>query len=133
MTFDYLDRGDGVVFEIIHTGSKEGVSVKGSIRGFPKGVEDWGYLSDWQRQPSRWEGAIGTATVVGPIILAFTMDWLQKTIAPRHPTLASIVRYVFVAIVLVYAGLFVAAILFAVGTVARDRWRRLPKSLSRNS
>ena len=28
LTFDYLDRGDGAVFEIIHTGSRGGASVR---------------------------------------------------------------------------------------------------------
>jgi len=38
--FDYLDPGDGVVIEILHTGTVGPGSMRGTIRGMPKGVLD---------------------------------------------------------------------------------------------
>jgi hypothetical protein len=134
MTFDYLDRGDGAVFEIIHTGFRGGASVRGSIRGIPKGAENWGYLSDWgRRKTAGWESAAASATILGPLGLALILHWLQNVAAPKHPTLASIFGILGFAILCAVAGLFVIAILFALGFTARSFWRRLPKSLSRDS
>ena len=61
------------------------------------------------------------------------LDWLQKTLAPRHAAIASVIGYVLVGLVSAIAALFISAILFAVISTARSRWRRLPKSLSRDS
>jgi len=134
LTFDYLNRGDGAVFEIIHTGSIGRLNIGGSVRGIPKGVENWGYLSDWDSQgPSRLQAAAFSAIIAGPIILAVILDWLQKTLAPRHAAIASVIGYVLVGLVSAIAALFISAILFAVISTASSRWRRLPKSLSRDS
>jgi hypothetical protein len=42
--FDYLEAGDGVTVEILHTGAQNYPEVLGSIRGIPKGLEDWGIV-----------------------------------------------------------------------------------------
>jgi hypothetical protein len=43
--FDYLDVGDGVVIELLHTAEERYPKVQGTIRGVPKGILNWGYIS----------------------------------------------------------------------------------------
>jgi hypothetical protein len=46
--FDFLDAKDGVVIEVLHTAKERYPEVKGTIRGVPKGILDWGsLLSFW--------------------------------------------------------------------------------------
>ena len=45
LNFDYLDPKDGAVVEILHTDSVRDPAVKGTIRGVPKGMLDWGSRS----------------------------------------------------------------------------------------
>ena len=40
--FEYLNAGDGALFQIIHTGAINKAKVGGSLKGIPRGVEDWG-------------------------------------------------------------------------------------------
>ncbi len=40
--FDYLDPGDGVVLEILHTDKNRYPIVSGTIKGIPSGIVDWG-------------------------------------------------------------------------------------------
>ena len=42
--FDYLDAGDGVVVELLHTSSRHYPEVRGSVREIPTGVTDYGPL-----------------------------------------------------------------------------------------
>jgi len=44
LTFDYLDPGDGVVVEMLHTDSKRYPEVNGTIRGVPDGIIDGGRI-----------------------------------------------------------------------------------------
>lgn len=41
---DFLDPGDGAVIEILHTDPNLYPTVKGTIRGIPKGMLDWGEI-----------------------------------------------------------------------------------------
>jgi hypothetical protein len=43
-TFDFLDSDDGVVIELLHSASESYPVIKGTIRGIPKGILDWGRL-----------------------------------------------------------------------------------------
>ncbi len=43
-SFDYLDPNDGAVFEIYHTGEEIIPKMKGTIKGLPKGISDWGII-----------------------------------------------------------------------------------------
>ncbi|QKF73011.1 hypothetical protein AFAEC_0836 [Aliarcobacter faecis] len=40
--FDYLDNHDGMIFEIIHTGENVYPTIKGSIKGIPEGIQNYG-------------------------------------------------------------------------------------------
>lgn len=43
-SFDYLDSGDGVVVELLHTSAHRYPKVEGTVRGIPRGVTDYGSL-----------------------------------------------------------------------------------------
>jgi len=44
INFDYLDPNDGAVIEILHTSIQRTPECKGTIRGVPKGILNWGRL-----------------------------------------------------------------------------------------
>jgi hypothetical protein len=44
LAFDYLDPGDGVVLEMLHTDLKRYPMVNGTIRGVPNGIVGWGRM-----------------------------------------------------------------------------------------
>jgi hypothetical protein len=134
LTFDYLDRNDGAVFEIIHTGSKGKANVTGSVRGIPKGAENWGDLSDWERQKSSLS-EIRTAFVIPAafLVLLLLLKWLQNILAKNHPALASAIGSAPLYFLTLVGALFCLAILFAFGYTVLSYWHSLPKSLSRKS
>lgn len=43
--FDFLDPGDGLSFEILHTGARHAAELVGTVRGMPSGIVDYGRLS----------------------------------------------------------------------------------------
>jgi len=43
-SFDYLDPGDGTVFEIYHTGEENFPKIMGTIKGLPKGIANLGVI-----------------------------------------------------------------------------------------
>ncbi|RXJ80514.1 hypothetical protein [Arcobacter sp. F2176] len=43
--FDYLDQNDGIVFEIIHTDIKSYPEVKGTFKGIPEGIQNFGQVN----------------------------------------------------------------------------------------
>ena len=43
-TFDYLDPGDGVRVEILHTSEKGRPDLRGTVRGLQRGVSAWGKI-----------------------------------------------------------------------------------------
>lgn len=51
--FDYLDPGDGITIEILHSGSRSDLSLHGTIRGLPQGISDFGRVSWYQDRPDR--------------------------------------------------------------------------------
>jgi hypothetical protein len=49
-SFDYLDPGDGVVIELLHTVDDRFPKIMGTIRGVPKGVLNWGRIIPSRRR-----------------------------------------------------------------------------------
>jgi len=47
--FDFLDPNDGVVFEIIHSGGRKDLDIKGTIKGIPSGIGDLGIIYSTKR------------------------------------------------------------------------------------
>jgi len=117
LRFDYLDGGDGGIFEILHTGAGKKPVVKGAIRGIRNGVEDRGALlnpedKDWMAEARSWFGiflllAISLGSFVG------FFGW------PKYRGIASL--------------FFIAGALFLAlfGALSLGRMRRAPKALWR--
>jgi len=40
--FDFLDPGDGIAFEILHSGSRRDLDILGTLRGMPSGIKNYG-------------------------------------------------------------------------------------------
>jgi len=125
--FDYLDGGDGAIFEIMHTGLKGRPRITGSLRGIPKGVENWGTLWNWEKGKSPLDELRRSLTALGAIVTVggmaiFLVNYLRKA----HPNAMSILDLAFnVAMSAIIGGVFlVFIILLWVGQV-----RRSPKSL----
>jgi len=64
--FDYLERHQGAVFEILHTARKWGVSVSGTLKGSPSGIREVGGGSPVSR---KWIVPLTLAIVVLPMSL----------------------------------------------------------------
>lgn len=45
INFDFLDPGDGIAIEIIHSGSSEDLEIRGTLIGMPNGIKDYGKLN----------------------------------------------------------------------------------------
>ncbi|WP_455913286.1 hypothetical protein [Pseudomonas syringae] len=45
ITFDYLDAKDGVVIEILHTSTERKPYMKGTLRGLPQGISNYGQFA----------------------------------------------------------------------------------------
>ena len=45
LNFDFLDPGDGAVVELLHTSEKEFPIVAGTVKGVPRGIQNWGQIS----------------------------------------------------------------------------------------
>lgn len=49
LDYDYLDRNDGAVFEILHTDKAKSPKVCGTIKGLTKRILNWGIIRDYER------------------------------------------------------------------------------------
>ena len=131
LTFDYLDRGDGAILEIMHTGSGQ-AKIAGSVRGFPKGVENWGVLQNWEG-PNRSDGWKFIAVLAGVALLVFFINLPQTSFATRHPLVSSILFYIVITIIVLFGVLLISAFGFAGVLWVRTAQKRLPKSLGRKA
>jgi len=128
LEFDYLNGRDGAKFQIIHTGSKGKAKVTGSIRGLPKGVENWGDLQEWSERKSRFSGlwyVVLFAAVVS--ILNWTKDWIAR----YHPAIDKYTGWLGGAFAALVALFLLSLFLSFIVQSLRLRSRATPKSLSR--
>ena len=44
IAFEYLDPEDGATLEVLHTDSRTNLGIKGTIKGLPHGLSDWGLI-----------------------------------------------------------------------------------------
>lgn len=49
-SFDYLDARDGVFIELLHTAEELYPEVRGTIRGVPQGLSNYGYIDPYRSQ-----------------------------------------------------------------------------------
>jgi hypothetical protein len=108
IVFDYLDSGDGAVIEVLHTSTTRTCTIRGTIRGVPAGVQDFGGMLESRglpailsRIPSR-RGLLWAVFVVGAVVTAFgaavpvvEFRQLNDELAPRLSIIGAGSLYVF--------------------------------------
>jgi hypothetical protein len=128
LDFDYLDTGDGALFQIIHTGTMNKAKLTGSLRGIPEGLENWGDLASWGDQKIKLSGFTPLAVVIA-VMLAF--DWIKSLVVAHHPAATKYFDWVVAALFLGIVLLAASAVTMVVVFVVRARSRIAPKALSR--
>lgn len=94
-SFDYLDRNDGAVFEIYHTGEEIIPKMMGAIKGLPQGICDWGIIKTFQtRDPIK-----------------------REPVKIKNPILALVAGFIAIIIVLFFALLILGLIYFSIITI----------------
>lgn len=85
--FDYLDVGDGVVIELLHTDEERYPKVQGTIRGVPKGILNWGYISTSRITRGTRRIMLFTMLIIGVaiIIVGFLSPHFPKPSASPEP------------------------------------------------
>jgi hypothetical protein len=129
--FDYLDPGDGAVLEMLHTDLKRYPEVKGTIRGVPSGIVDWGPIPQPlnRRLPfpfTRPRIVLATAIAFGAFLTAagilFPEDMLERLSNERVASGPSALRISLVVIGVIYTALP----LFVIWRIRR----RFPRNLA---
>jgi hypothetical protein len=133
LEFDYLNGRDGAKFQIIHTGAADKAKLTGSIRGIPKGVENWGDLREWSEQKSRlFNSGSGLLIPFACVILLMILTWVKSLIAPHFPAINRFTEWLAGAFAVLGVLLFLFLFLFVLAHSIHTRSRATPKSLSRH-
>ncbi|MCZ7385872.1 MAG: hypothetical protein O8C63_14165 [Candidatus Methanoperedens sp.] len=69
--FDYLDAGDGAVIELLHTNEGRYPKIRGTIRGVPKGILNWGDIPSGNEPPRKILFVISFLGVIASIVAFF--------------------------------------------------------------
>jgi hypothetical protein len=123
--FDYLDVGDGAVIELLHTDEERYPKVQGTIRGVPKGILNWGYISTSPlgylgiRYPRRMFSVFALIFGVTLTAIGFLAPLIFKPSAPHEPS--TWWRWLLVGFGLIYISMSLSML----WTIRR----RFPKSL----
>ncbi|NWC72005.1 hypothetical protein HX873_29320 [Pseudomonas sp. P7758] len=81
-TFNFLDANDGVVVEILHTSTDRHPLIKGTLKGLPAGIRNFGQFTRPKPQKKK-TGKLGAiASDVVPFIV-FVSIYLSAIYAPR--------------------------------------------------
>lgn len=116
--FDYLEVGDGVVIELLHTAEERYPEVQGTIRGVPKGILNWGGFRT-SRGPRRI--MLYTMLITGAAFIVVGIF-----VAPHFREPSASAESVPVWVWLIMGLLYISFPLF---TLLTNR-RRFPKSLT---
>lgn len=131
--FNYLDPGDGVVIEILHTDKELYHKIEGTMRGLPKGAQDWGYiyLSPFYNTKAKYKSLqsfIRLVTILFSIISIFLgsiLAGLTKGSILIKPPAGKIPLLIFGVCFLILGPLYIIVLLINI-------WfsrKRFPKSL----
>ena len=128
LEFDYLDAGDGAVFQIIHSGAKDTAKVTGSLRGIPRGLENWGDLKEWSEQKSRFSNLIPMLTFA---VVVGVISWIRSLVVTHYPAATKWFEWMLGA----FLSFWVLTVVIGVGVFVihsfRAGSRAAPKRLSR--
>lgn len=93
LSFDFLDKNDGAVIEVLHTSSNRTPSLLGTMRGLPQGFSSLGHFSrpKPQKQKKKPSGPLGIITTVifSPPVLALA-GFALALYGPRPEFLAEV-------------------------------------------
>jgi hypothetical protein len=128
LEFDYLDINDGAVFQIVHTGGMGSVKVKGSVRGIPRGVENWGDLQEWSQQKRQISNALAPLLVLAVCIPLY---WIKNLIVNHHPSAIKYFDWILSAFGLVVFLVILFGIVSLIVFLFVAQSRTTPNSLSR--
>jgi len=107
LEFDFLNQGDGAIFQITHTGDQNAPKLAGTIKGVAKGVEDWGTLSEWDASPSK--NPFPAPYFFLFVILVWFLIWLKGRLTPRYPILDTIANWLGGGFVILMLVMFLLA------------------------
>lgn len=133
INFDFLDRHDGVILDLLHTASeKDRPSIQGTVKGLPAGVSYYGPLTNPPpRKTERSENrgglplVIATLSFIGGVIAFAVAATPHHPTHPLHPSHPHRSHW--------WIGYLIGAALVAIAAVAASvGWsRRLPSTLAR--
>lgn len=118
-SFNYLDAKDGAVVEILHSSAKRQPRIKGTMRGLPQGLRDWGALQRRPQPKTRVDRVAGFIARLVPIMAAAPL-FLAASFKPQLFPLTSVDGLLFAGV----GALLASTIL----DMYRTR-RRYPKQL----
>jgi hypothetical protein len=125
--FDFLDRHDGVILELLHTASDlDRPSIQGTVKGLPAGVSYYGDLnSTSQTRPVRRSEARAGPVAVTVIGLVTGVLLIVSTATEKHKAGAKHAAH--------WKLYLLGGVLIAVGLIAASfGWsHRLPRTLAR--
>jgi hypothetical protein len=125
MDFDFLDRHDGVVLDLLHTGSDtDKPSIQGTVKGLPAGVSYYGDLTKPSQTAKKEEAGVDKTTPgqLAFLLLVAAAILIAVAVNKTHSHAPNTLWWLYLA-----AGLCIAAALMFL----KIRWsRRLPRALA---
>jgi hypothetical protein len=90
--FDFLDPGDGIAFEILHSGSPIDLKILGTLRGMPSGIKNYG-RARWfaDRRTKRLPFPFGRLVFRLPFFLVIVLGFLMAAYGLFKPQVISVV------------------------------------------
>jgi hypothetical protein len=129
LEFDYLDTSDGAVFQIVHTGGMGSVKVKGSVRGVPRGLENWGDLQEWSQQKSKISNALAPLLFLAAVCIP--LYWIKHSIVSHYPAATKYFDMIGAGFVVLMVVLMFLAAVSLLASLFIAQSRTTPDSLSR--
>ena len=121
VSYDYLNPGDGLVLQVMHSGS--GSTMRGTAKGLPKGPEDWGTIVSVEKPKQAWYASHSATMLLVTLGLSMTFAfyWIRSG-SPMGSDASPIIL-----------GLVLGLVAAIVRDLVVARWRtrrRHPKSLT---
>jgi hypothetical protein len=129
LEFDYLDINDGAVFQIVHTGGMGSVKVRGSLRGIPRGLENWGDLQEWSQQKSQISNALAPLLFLAAVCIP--LYWIKYLTVSHYPAATKYFDWIGAALGLITVVVMFLGVITLLVHLILAQSRTTPKSLSR--
>lgn len=83
LTFDYLDANDGVVIEILHTSTDRKPRVRGTLRGLPQGISNYGQFTRPKPQKKSKSKISKAANIIFSVPVFAVFGFMCAIFGPR--------------------------------------------------